>query len=516
MKFKPKTLIVPIILLLFCLYQMSSLFNSYWPSSHDGIFHLIRIREYIYQFKSDGIFPLRWVSRLDNGYGLPLFNYIYPLPYFLGFLFSLFTNNEIILYKIVVFLSYFLGVFGFYFCFLKKNRFLAFISAILYGCTPYFFLNLFVRGALGEALAMGLLPWVYYFFSNKKYLLSSVSLAFLLTAHNFVGFIFLAFIIVYLIWTGKFNRYSFFSLLLGFGLSAFFVIPMILEKNLIISGATNNFTFNYQEHFLYWKQLIYGKWDYWYSLPGPKDGLSFQLGFANLLILIMSPFAFIKSKNKKNFSFWLIALFCSIFLTLIQSQFIWKIISPLQIIQFPWRFLFLISFIFPIIFFKISTDLKISKIIIYPLAIFLMVLSFINVRNYRRPMDFVDQSRFQTLFNEQQFKTTTAVREEIAPQWSLKEKFNASNVVSFTVQNPGQTTINVNYFPGLCLIEEKTKKCQSISPNKDGIISAYLNSGNYILYYCGTTVEFISNLISLISLFALPIIYIKLWLPNKP
>lgn len=506
MKFKPKSLVIPFILLLFCLYQMSSLFNSYWPSSHDGIFHLVRIREYIYQIKSDGIFPVRWVSRLDNGYGLPLFNYIYPLPYFLGFLFSLFTHNEIILYKIVVFLSYFLGVFGFYFCFRKKNRFLALTTAILYGCTPYFFLNLFVRGALGEALAMGLLPWVYYFFSNKKYLLSSVSLAFLLTAHNFVGFIFLAFIIVYLIWSGKFNRHTFLSLLLGLGLSAFFVIPMILEKNLIISGATNNFTFNYQEHFLYWKQLIYSKWDYWYSLPGPKDGLSFQLGFANLLILIITPFAFLKSKNKKAFSFWLIALVGSIFLTLIQSQFIWKIISPLQIIQFPWRFLFLISFIFPIIFFKISTGLKISKVIIYPFAVFLVILSFINVRNYRRPMDFVDNTRFQSLLKDNQFKTTTAIREEIAPKWSLTEKFNALNKLSFTVQKTEQTIININYFPGLCLLEEKTKKCQSISPDKDGNISAYLNPGNYTLYYRGTTIEFISNLISLASLLILSIL----------
>jgi hypothetical protein len=52
-----------------------------------------------------GIFPPRFVPDLSFGFGYPLFNFIYPFPYYLGELFHLIGLSLVNSTKAVLFLS---------------------------------------------------------------------------------------------------------------------------------------------------------------------------------------------------------------------------------------------------------------------------------------------------------------------------------------------------------------------------------------------------------------------------
>jgi hypothetical protein len=505
-----KKFFIPVLFLIFTLWQLNSLFHPGWPTSHDGIYHLIRIREYFYELKQ-GQFPVRWTDRLDDGYGLPLFNYIYPGPYLIATPLVALGLSEVNTYKLILLLSYFFGTFGFYLLFHRRNQLLALIAGLLYGLTPYYFLDIFIRGALGEVVALAIIPWIFYAFSHQKKLFSAITFSLLLISHNLLGFFFIPVLLVYLYSYQLLNRRSLISLLLALGLSSFFLLPAIIEKNLITSGFKNSYTFNYSDHFLFPRQLLYGKWDYWYSLPGPNDGLSFQLGFTNILICFISLFSLIFTKNKKILLL-LILFFISLFFTLDYSRFIWQWFKPMQIIQFPWRFLFIPVAIFPLLFFESFPKTSPTPNLF---AVFLFLLALFNTRNYRRPLIFISLAELQSRFNLNYPKTTTAVREEISPRWVTREKYfggqlinsqtnekisDISNGSIFSVSQKTSVVIRKNYFPGWQLTKLPLGKTINYSPDFDGNISAVLENGRYRLQYTGTLIEKFADLISLLSL----------------
>ena len=397
---------------------------------------------------------------------------------------------------------------------------MAVISGLLYGLSPYLFLDIFVRGAIGEIVAMALIPWVIYGFDQKKKFLSVFALSAVLISHNLFGVLFLVFLFVYLVWNKSLDLRSFTYILFSLGLSAFFLLPAILEKNLIASGAENSFTFNYSEHFLYPRQLLYSKWDYWYSLPGPNDGMSFQLGFANILAYLIGLFVFIFTKNKKLL-FFLLVIPCALLFTLGYSLPVWRLLKPIQIIQFPWRFLFISLISFPLLFFyTFFKPRKINKLFYFP-AILLVCFALYNTRNYRRPLIFIPFDEYQNRIALNYPKTTTALRQEIVPKWANKEKFAGGQVVnaqnqekiadianrsSFTVKDQPEkisVIIRKNYFPGWKLIKLSPRQTIPIKPDFEGNISASLDNGEYFLQYTGTLVERIANTISLFSLLLL-------------
>jgi hypothetical protein len=417
-----------------------------------------------------------------------------------------FGINEVNSYKITIFFAYFLAISGFFYLFRQTNRFLALIGSLIYGLTPYVFLNIFVRGALGETISMSFMPWALVGILERRKILTVLSLSFILISHNFLGILFLFFLILFLLWNKRLNIFTVTTILLSLGLSAFFLLPMIFERQYIVSGANNNFTFNYQEHFLYLRQLLYGKWDYWYSIPGPNDGMSFQLGFANIIILILSISTIIYRKKINNLFYLTVIYIGSCILTQGFSFPLWKLIRPLQIVQFPWRFLFITTIISPLLFFEnASYWINKKRTITLAVSIVIIIFALINVRNYRRPMDFQSPEKYNVYLDLYTNKTTTAIREEISPKWTLKEKFAGDISSRFTIfpANTNLFTIRKNYFPTWKLIDLSKNIVIPIEPDADGNITAKLSEGTYLLKNGQTPLEIISNYISLFSLLVL-------------
>src|SRR3989344_9391657 len=82
-----------LLVLLFSFLSVYSLSQPGLPPTHDGEYHVMRFQQFYKVLSTGTIYP-RWAPDFNNGFGIPLFNYVYPLPnyvasffHFLGFSF---------------------------------------------------------------------------------------------------------------------------------------------------------------------------------------------------------------------------------------------------------------------------------------------------------------------------------------------------------------------------------------------------------------------------------------------
>jgi hypothetical protein len=153
--------------------------------------------------------------------------------------------------------------------------------------------------------------------------------------------------------------------LLSFGLTAFFVLPVLLEQNLVNVETLVQEYFDYAGHFVSLNQLFISRlWDYGGSYFGSDaDRMSFSIGHLHwiLSIFIGILLFFLLLIRKGNFikriknpiilstSYLLLVGWFSAFMTHSKSIALWDLVPPLKFTQFPWRFLTLVVFAFSFI-----------------------------------------------------------------------------------------------------------------------------------------------------------------------
>ena len=207
--------------------------SGYFPT-HDGEWAIVRLAD-MFRTLRDFQIPARYSGNLNFGYGYPLFNFSYPLPYYLGifphFLGIGFVDTVKILFAGSVLLSS-------YFMFLLskslwKNNWAGIISSVLYIYFPYRMVDLYVRGSIGESISFVLFPLLFYFgiklVKNSSLLLIAsiaVSIGALITTHNIMAVFFLPVFLLFMMSQISKNREiinpTILSVILGFGISAFF------------------------------------------------------------------------------------------------------------------------------------------------------------------------------------------------------------------------------------------------------------------------------------------------------
>ena len=385
---------------LICLILSISLL---WPlfvapffSHHDDI-QTIRLYEMDKCIK-DGQIPCRWVPDLGDLYGYPLFNYYAPLPYYFGEIFYFTTHNLILSVKIM-FASAALGSFIFMYLLARKlwGEVGGVISAVFYSFAPYHALDFYVRGAMGELWALMLFPAIFWSFLRleektniSNLLLSAIFIAALITSHNLSAMIFLP---VSLVWLAilyfkkrnkKFLIGPTFSIILGLILSSFYLLPVIVEKDLVHIETTTIGYFSYTEHFKGLRRLFLDKnWGYGPSVRevpgGEKDNFPYQIGWIHLLgwILALATAKVLRRKNKWASSviiFSSVIILLAIFMINPRSEFVWKLIEPLKYLQFPWRFLLLIIFMISLIAGSVFKMFEKGKTLIFALMLVLVVV----------------------------------------------------------------------------------------------------------------------------------------------
>ncbi|MEK7533799.1 MAG: 6-pyruvoyl-tetrahydropterin synthase-related protein [Patescibacteria group bacterium] len=329
------------------------------PITHDGQDHVARIANFYQNLKEGNIIP-RWAPNLNWGYGHPILMFLYPLPSYLASLFHFFGFSLVDSVKLVFGISFILSAVAMH-LFTKEllnDEKAAFLASLLYVIAPYRFVDLYVRGAVGEHVAFIFPPLIFYFLLklskkfSKWYLLGgSLSLAGLILSHNAISLMFfpLFFLyIIYLVWGSKDRKYlilnTFYLILLGLGLSAFFFIPAFMEgkytlRDIVTSGG------EYKASFVIWKDFFYSTWSYGGTLAFSKQiGMMHWIGIFSSVI---ATYYLYKNKNK----LWMVSLggflifWITLFLMTSASATIWQSITLLQKFQFPWRFLSLTVFL---------------------------------------------------------------------------------------------------------------------------------------------------------------------------
>ena len=530
-----------LILFIFAFIAGFSLLNKGLPPTHDGEYHVIRFIEFDKTLSSGSFYP-RWSPDLNYGYGIPLFNYVYPLPNYVSSFFHSFGVSFINAFKLNFLTAILLAGLFFYLwtkSFFEKKG--ALIGAIFYLFSPYMFVDIYIRGSVGEVWALALFPaflWAITEFVYKKrqmfFPVSIVFLSLIIFSHNILALMFFPFAILYsllLIFLEKNKKTIFINILslfiLAVGLSAIFWLPALSEAKYTVGLQIFDYKRNFPEVF----QLLFPSWGSGFFGGSLDNQMSVQIGVANLLAIFIGVIVFIKLFRKKDFrakllGFFLISFFVVIFLMLRVSLPIWEKIPLMNYFQFPWRFLSLIILICS--FLAAGTFSIIKKKVFFILMFFLpLVLTF----NYAHPSYYMDRTdnyyatrpnfidgtnsignSFNTLwFNAKPVRTTSKIqtnKDIIVNNTSIKPanyKFEA------TVLKPSVLTVNTAYFPGW---EAKIDgKLTQVRKNNEGLITIPLLEGKHSLEinFSDTQIRKISSLVSIISFILVVTLFFKTW-----
>lgn len=349
------------VVLLLSFWAIKPLFHEYMYHIHDDD-QVVRVAQ-MAKALSDGQFPVRWTPDLGYGYGDLIFNFYSPLPYYVGAVFNLAGVEILKATQIMFIIGILLSSITMYF-FAREfwGERGGIFSAMLYLYAPYHAVDIYVRGALAEIWGIGLLPLpflaVYKVMRTPSYrwfVIGSLSYAALLLSHNITAFVaspLLVLYSLYLLFAYKLQRktiaYAFAILGGGLLLSAFFWLPALKEQHLIGTWAFTKGSTDYALHFVCPEQLWSSPWAFGTSVPGCTDYMSLKIGKFHLLFAGVAGFLFLifRKKNKQTtiLPFFLGLLLLSIFMTLEWSKFLWDTITPLALVQFPWRYLIFITF----------------------------------------------------------------------------------------------------------------------------------------------------------------------------
>lgn len=488
--------------------------------------HTFRLSEYDLCLKS-GQIPCRYSPNSAFGFGSPVFNFYPPTVYKLGTIFHLLGFSYIDSIKILYLIPLFFGpIFMYLFASIYFGTTGGLISAIIFATAPYQALNIFVRGAIAENFGLNLITVVFYFYAKKQTKLTILFLTILFLTHQLTTLIALGLLIAFSLYT-KSLKLLLSNLIWSLGLSAFFVLPSIFEKNLTTNFMMIQGYFNYIIHFATLKQLFIDRfWGFGASLWGPKDDMSFQIGYIQWILPLFSAIIFFYKKNKYTYLIlgaFILGLFFT-FLTHNKSTFIWQLLPFMAYFQFPWRFLGGVILCFS--FVSGSLILFINKKYQSVLIILIIITSIILNYNYFRTDQWSILTDGQKLSEENLLAAKGAGLTDFYPNFSINTPtvntpYTINTIegiisdISFTKNSQiaygkfnvltDSATINlpIAFFPKMELRLDNQKINYRIEPNL-GLIQFDIPTGvhHFYLQFKNTPIRTLSNYISLLFLFA--------------
>lgn len=373
------------------LIYITPLFTPGLFQAHDSEPQVIRIGQ-VFNALSDGHFPARWAGNANFNFGVPSPNFFFPLMGYLGSILHFIGFTLADSYKLLIGAAFIGSGVTFYMWLRRSYKGVGpLVGAFAYMLAPYHFLDLYVRGQLGELLALFLVPLVLYFIDGKPTLknviLGAISYSLLVTSHNILALTFTALIVGYILVKRFDDRksiaYSLSILLLGLILSAFFWVPALYESRYINSKLfvadfyLDNFVANLSHFFL-------SSWGFGDSINS-ANGLSPMLGPVHVALVFVGLFYIFVTKNwTRLITYWVVVLTLFLFLSTEYSNFLWSKIHVLAQFQFPWRLVGISSFAASVLIAIIFSKKKNNYIALLSLlAILIYGLFFVKVNGYK-------------------------------------------------------------------------------------------------------------------------------------
>ena len=317
------------------------------PTTHDSGNHVARFASYYLALK-EGQIPPRIGSNLLNGFSYPVFHYNYPLLNIFSLPFSVMDVHFETSFKILTMLGVALGMVGTYFWLgpiVEKSeqnsrwRGLVLLALLLsaFLLNPYLVSAIWFRGNIGEVWALAILLWLFTALDRKKTNWLIFGTMFLILAHNVLAMLGIGVLLVWAIFNRQF-LWTLKQVLLGVFLSAWFWLPAIAEKSLVVLDGAN-LSRDFVKHFVSFGQLLSFNLSWGFSHRGNVDGLGLGMGLVFWLSFILMALALVSRQLKKN---WRLAALCLLIVLLLWLQTqssvgLWRCLPLLNFVQFPWR-----------------------------------------------------------------------------------------------------------------------------------------------------------------------------------
>lgn len=491
------------VLILLLLPSIWYLFVNGFIKTDDGDWMIIRFSAF-YQALRDGQFPVRFLGRLNFGYGYPVANFLYPGFMYLAVPFKALGLSFVDSIKVILGFSM-VGSGLFTYFWLRKlfDGWSSLFASIFYVYIPYHLFDITKRGSVGEVLSLAVVPFIFWQIEQKNVVLSSIGIALLILSHNTLAILFLPIVILYMglsIYVSKKRtemiRKYFAALLLGLGMSTFFWIPALLELPYTIFSQTK--ISDYSQYFAD------------YNLIGIVTLVIFVTGLG---FFIYKPTLI---KNHRLTLIFFVLGILSILLASSLTAFLWQIL-PVSFIQFPFRFLSLTIVCATFVFAFVTSQITFKFRMAFGILIIAVTLYF--SKNLLVPKEF-------SLKNDSFYSTneaTTTVADEYMPLWvkakpqshfnnkvvivrgegSVENTFYNSKQISFNFlsDSPSVVRISTIYYPGWTAYSNQGEKAIFYN-NDQGLVDMKLTSADkkITLVFGETSIRVIADIVTLASL----------------
>ena len=502
------------------------------PVLHDGLFHVydnVHVTRLI-AFSSElagGQFPVRYLDSFGHGAGYFLFKFYSPLIYYLGSLFYFAGFSYIQSLKLVYLFFIALCSLGIY-TLLRSlvGRFASTVATLSFLLSPYLYHVFFHRGTITEAAAMMLIPWLVLAFTRLRnnptktnIVLSAVTIALTVLTHTLTAAMGILVVALYSALSPDKTRTlrSFFmSLVLGISLSAFFLLPSVASSKLVQYTNNSLVERGYLDHPVAFIDQAFALGD------GTEKtaflGLTLITGFLFTLALTLTSAKF--RKNHSNILvFSLLATSIGFFVMSPVSSIIWEKLIYLRYVQFPFRFLTVVTVCTSILYALLLEHFSSSKLI----KAFLTLLVFLPLLispQFHKPLGY----QYTTDYLVEDPCMTTAWADEHLPIWVnqcllksqdiLVEPLSGSILIDQVAESDsgrlikvgysgeGELLISKYYFPGWVASNPQGQNLPLSPHGEHGLIkmSVIDSDSPLTLELKPTLLENISTWITLISL----------------
>lgn len=495
------------------LYAALPLFGARFIPTHDGEYHIIRFWQFYTMLSKGYLFP-RWAPDINSGYGLPLFLFHYPFPNYMGSFFHVFGISFVDSVKLTLAGGYLTAIIW---CFLWLRKVFgvkpALIGTIVCSMVPYWFVDIYVRGSVGEVWA---LSFVVLTLAALEYGVSfgvAIGIAGIIVSHNITALICIPIIFLYT-WYRK--RGNILSIATGIGLATYFWLPALVESRFMV-GLNS---VSYADHFVDLFQLIFPSWGTGFSGVGiTATEMSYQIGIVPLLLLCISFFVAMTKKALRSMIFPpLCVVILAIFGMTEYSLPIWRFVPLIENIQYPWRLLMVTTIATGYLGALLTTVLP--RWVMVGLTILACIASF----SYIKPVTYERRDDAHYLSRREFTDGTSSLGNSFSTIWTgwKKERFpkrfqasandvminvNKESSLSYemTVTSYKESTVSANilYFPGWKAYVDGKETPIIYQP--DGIIHVNMPVGEHQLSvkFIETPLRRLADAVSLLSLFSL-------------
>lgn len=393
---KKSSIVIIIVLLLLCIPAILPLLHHGFFQTDDGEWMIIRLSAF-YQAMHDGQFPVRFLQRLNYGYGYPVAEFLYPGIMYLGTFLHIFKIGFVESIKIIMGISL-IGSALFTYLWLSTlfTRAASLVGALFALYIPYHLYDAYTRGSIGELFALLWVPFILWQIERKSIFFTAIGIGLLIISHNSIALLFLPVLFLYAFLRKLFTiRLLLSSFFLGILLSSFFIIPAVFELGYTVFSQT----------------AVSNPSSYFAELP--------LIGSVSILVLLLiSVMVFIKKKEFTKYRSLIILFFllslATLFFSMPLSANFWQI-PQAAFIQFPFRLLSYLTISIAFLAAVIVTLTSRKQ----PWVAMIILLGFLafSALPYTKPQSYFQKDEGYYYTND----ATTTVKDEYMPVW-VKEK----------------------------------------------------------------------------------------------